>query len=323
MKCGSTVIGSAVLTPGAGVLTNGSWRFWLDIAARGTGAGGALITNGLVELTGSALTDTTAQVLNTTTVAYDFTTACVFDVTAQWGAAQVAETFQGTNVAAWFPGGSGGGGGLSISGFYLTDGTNYYLGPNWQLATLPIAANFTWVNQGGASETATGNALVLSTPTANNDNLRIRAQALGSYTILTANLTCNLPLGNYRQCGIGFRESGTGKLVEIHSDLRIQAAYAYPQIEVARWDSPTSINSSQYGPSPVGGFWSNQWVQIEFSSSTIYFRLSVDGIHFGLIYSEAANAFFTTAPDQWYYFANGDSTDATPLVTTLYSWLMQ
>jgi hypothetical protein len=105
MKCGSTVIGSAVLTPGAGVLTNGSWRFWLDIAARGTGAGGAFITNGIVELTGSALIDTTAQVLNTTTVAYDFTTPCVFDVTAQWGAAQSGETLQGTNVAAWFPGG--------------------------------------------------------------------------------------------------------------------------------------------------------------------------------------------------------------------------
>jgi hypothetical protein len=77
----------------------------LDIAARGTGAGGTFITNGIVELTGSGLTDTTAQVLNTTTVAYDFTTPCVFDVTAQWGAAQSGETIQGTNVAAWFPGG--------------------------------------------------------------------------------------------------------------------------------------------------------------------------------------------------------------------------
>jgi hypothetical protein len=111
MKCGTTVIGSAVLTPAAGLLTDGSWRFWLDIAARGTGTGGAFITNGFVELTGSALTDTTAKVLNTTTVAFDFTTACVFDVTAKWGAAQVGETFQGTNGAAWFPGGSSGSGG--------------------------------------------------------------------------------------------------------------------------------------------------------------------------------------------------------------------
>jgi hypothetical protein len=111
MKCGSTVIGSAVFVAGSSVLTNGSWRFWLDITARGTGTGGAFITNGLAELTSGSAIDSTAQVLNTTTVAYDFTTACVFDVTAQWGAAQVGETIQGTNVAAWFPGGGGGGGG--------------------------------------------------------------------------------------------------------------------------------------------------------------------------------------------------------------------
>ena len=108
MKCGATVIGSAVLTPGAGANTNGAWRFWLDIAARGTGAGGAFITNGLVELSGTLLIDNTAEVVNTSTVAFDFTTPCVFDVTAQWGAAQVGESLKGTNVAAWFPGGASG-----------------------------------------------------------------------------------------------------------------------------------------------------------------------------------------------------------------------
>jgi len=104
MKCGTTVIGSAVVPSGLGSLTNASWRFWLDIAARGTGAAGAFITNGLLELSGSSVVDTTAQVLNTTTVAYDFTTPCVFDITAQWAAAQIGETLQGTNVAGWFAG---------------------------------------------------------------------------------------------------------------------------------------------------------------------------------------------------------------------------
>ena len=80
---------------------------WTSRPAAREGGGGAFITNGIVELTGSALTDTTAQVLNTTTVLYDFTTPCAFDVTAQWGAAQSGETIQGTNVAAWFAGGGG------------------------------------------------------------------------------------------------------------------------------------------------------------------------------------------------------------------------
>jgi hypothetical protein len=104
VKCGSTVLGSASFTPAAGALTNGTFRLWLDIAARGTGAGGSFITNGLAELSGSTLTDTTGKVLNTTAVAYDFTTTCVMDVTAQWGGAQVGELITGTNVAAWIPG---------------------------------------------------------------------------------------------------------------------------------------------------------------------------------------------------------------------------
>lgn len=103
-KCGSTVLGSASFTPAAGVVTNGSFRFWLMISARGSGAGGAFMTNGLVEMSGSALTGTVSKVLNTSNVAFDFTTACVFDMTAQWGAGQVGESITGTNVAAWIPG---------------------------------------------------------------------------------------------------------------------------------------------------------------------------------------------------------------------------
>lgn len=104
VKCGSTVLGSASFTPAAGVLTNGTFRVWLDIAARGTGAGGSFITNGLAELSGSLLAATDAKILNASAVAYDFTTTCVMDVTAQWGGAQVGESITGTNAAAWIPG---------------------------------------------------------------------------------------------------------------------------------------------------------------------------------------------------------------------------
>lgn len=103
-KCGSTVIGSATLTPGAGLLTNGTFRFWLMITARGTGAGGAFSTNGIILMSGSALIPTVTKVLNASPVAFDFTTSCVFDMTAQWGAAQVGELMTGTEAAAWIPG---------------------------------------------------------------------------------------------------------------------------------------------------------------------------------------------------------------------------
>jgi len=103
-KCGSTVLASASFTPPAGVVTNGTFRLWLMFTAIGSGAGGAIMTNGHVELVGTTLSPTVSKVLNTSNVAYDFTTSCAFDVTAQWGGAQVGETIQGTNAAAWIPG---------------------------------------------------------------------------------------------------------------------------------------------------------------------------------------------------------------------------
>lgn len=104
MKCGSTVIGSASTTLGAGVLTNGTFRFWLMITGQGSGASDRLMTNGLAEFTGSALTASEVKVLNTSAVDFDFTASCAFDITAQWGAAQSGESITGTNAAAWFPG---------------------------------------------------------------------------------------------------------------------------------------------------------------------------------------------------------------------------
>jgi hypothetical protein len=103
-KCGGTVLATTTFTPPAGALTNGTFRLWLMITGRGTGAGGSFITNGLAEFSGSALTPTDSKVLNTSTVAFDFTTSCAFDMTATWAAAQVAELITGTNVAAWIPG---------------------------------------------------------------------------------------------------------------------------------------------------------------------------------------------------------------------------
>lgn len=101
LKCGSTVLGSASFTPAAGVLTNGTFRLWLTVTARGTGAAGTFITNGIAELTGAALVSTSSKVLNTTTVAFDFTTACVVDMTATWAAAQSGESITGTNATLW------------------------------------------------------------------------------------------------------------------------------------------------------------------------------------------------------------------------------
>ena len=322
MKCGTTVIGSAVLTPGAGVLTNGSWRFWLDIAARGTGAGGAFITNGLVELTGAALTDTTAQVLNTTTVAFDFTTACVFDVTAQWGAAQVGETIQGTNIAAWFPGGSSGGGGISTNTgtyaalppagnagnlYFPTDDFFLYRdnGTTWdgwylpqRVLNPPSTTGFAWVNQVSSSATAQGSALYISTPggaSGTSVSWYVHTAPATPWTF-TALIAGNV-LGaiNEQHVGLVFYESGNS-----HGEACVFSADAASNTGVFLlgliYDSPTSFNNVVNGGNPV--FLPNHfWMKIADDGTNRTCKVSLDGFNYFTIYSKGDTSFLT--PDSY------------------------
>src|SRR5271165_811192 len=55
--------------------------------------------------------------------------------------------------------------GVSVSGFFLTDGTNYYIGPAMNQATLPVSASFSWLTtQGSATVGTVRSAIVLTSP---------------------------------------------------------------------------------------------------------------------------------------------------------------
>jgi hypothetical protein len=185
VKCGSTVLGSASFTPGAGALTNGTFRLWLLVTAIGTGAGGAFNTNGLAELTGTALIATESKVLNTSNVAFDFTTTCAMDITAQWGGAQVGELMTGTSAAAWIvgPGSTGaagatgptgatgangatgatgaGGTTVTVSSPYIVVGGTSYLGWNMYPVTTLSSSGWVVINSTGGSVSASASGLLM------------------------------------------------------------------------------------------------------------------------------------------------------------------
>jgi len=223
-------------------------------------------------------------------------------------------------------------GSLSVSGFFLTDGTHYYIGPTFQQATLPSAGDFSWVNQGGATEVASGNALVLTAPSGSGDNLRLRVQNIGSNTILTVNLSCTTQVENFESCGVAFYESATGKIIEFLSDNSNTTANCVPPgsasacvgtgLTVNRFTNSTTYSASVFRQNFAA--WKTQWVQLEISGGNLFFRTSQDGVNFVQQYKEASNAFFTTAPNQWGYVANSNnSVSSQPAIATLFSFKMQ
>lgn len=100
----ATVVCTATYTPLASV-TNGSFRFTGNMFARGTGAGGTVVIDTLLEQTGTTLTpaETTCGTIGTP-VAIDFTASHVFDIKAKWNAAQSGELIKGTGVNAFIGG---------------------------------------------------------------------------------------------------------------------------------------------------------------------------------------------------------------------------
>ncbi len=215
------------------------------------------------------------------------------------------------------------GGSLSVDGWYLTDGMgNYYSGPHHAVMTLPDSMNYSWVNQGSASEAVNGNALVLTVPNTSGTNVRARTESMGANTTLTAQFAFTSAYKDNLIGGIGFRESGTSKLITM--GIQNSPTFAY-RLQIDAWNSATSFSSGLFNSTSLGGM--HNWVSFRLvytagSPGTIAFQVSNDDLNWETTFSQNANAFFTTAPDEWFFFIFADNASGSSYVT-LYSWKTQ
>lgn len=162
--------------------------------------------------------------------------------------------------------------------------------------------NFTWVNQGTAtaSQNAAG-GIYMSVPKYAGDNCRMLVKSITAPIKITScvrwgtgtDSATSISLGT--KVGLCFRESSTGKIVA-------KAWRGNRNMTVSSFDSPTATNSNiNYASWRVNG---PVWFQLEYDGSNLYFRRSIDGVNFMQQYTQADDAFFTTAPDQAGLFVN-------------------
>lgn len=177
----------------------------------------------------------------------------------------------------------------------------------------PINADYSWVNQGTASVDTTNGGIFLLGPATAGVNLRIRDKAAPStpYTI-TGLFLPRFVAADYHQCGLLFRESGSGEVITfglIHETGSWRLA-------VTRWNSATSHNSNVHQldiddiPRPL-------MLQIEDDGTDFFYRWSTDGQHWLQVYTEANNLFLTS--NRVGFFVN-DQTNARDVATLLMSW---
>lgn len=217
------------------------------------------------------------------------------------------------------------GSGLSVSGFYLTNGTNYYIGSNHQQATLPVFANFSWLTpQGMTTAASVQGGLVVTAPSAAGDNNFCFGDAMGTHTALTVAFTFQNPPVNYASAGLSFFESATGKLASL-GIYNISAAGGTPGVQqmfIGHWASSTALSivtaTSPEFPATL------RWLKIQVSSGNLIYSYSDDGVNFAPVYSEPVTSAFTTGPDHWCLYADpNNSGGAYSMFETLYSYQEQ
>lgn len=206
-------------------------------------------------------------------------------------------------------------GGVSASGFYLNDGTHSYIGLTNQIATLPLAGTYAWINQGSATETAVQNGLVLHAPaSAGGTSLNLRAAAISTNTVVTMALICNIVQGGAgaTACLAGFFEGSSGKVETIEIVNGFLQINRFADVHTF---ASNIFNSMSPGLPPL------VWIRLTISGGNISYSYSIDGVNFPLMYSEAQNAYFNSAPDNWFYAVDTEGTTAQDTYATLLSWL--
>ncbi len=179
--------------------------------------------------------------------------------------------------------------------------------------TPPSVGSLTWVNQGTATASNTGGAILMSTP-ANAGSANVRALVTtapgGSYTFVIY-CVADFIGANFCNAGIAIRDSGTGKLVLY--------GHGWSTSEVLRVDhytNPTTgtanVASQAFAhPVPI-------WLKIADDTTNIIFSFSAGGNQFIQLYSEGRTAFLAN-PNQIGIFVDSENSGAVTMIVP--SWL--
>jgi hypothetical protein len=179
----------------------------------------------------------------------------------------------------------------------------------------PPASSFSWVNQGSATLTTTGNALTLSAPSnVGSDSYRIRSKATPTapYT-LTVALSVTLGFNGQAGGGVGWRDSASGKL----QALQYRNDSGHLALAVDNFTNPTTYagssplalkTASHLRSSPL-------WLQLVDDNTNRTINLSTDG----LVWYQALQVLRTNflTPDSVFFFVDPNADQA---AITIYSW---
>ena len=206
-----------------------------------------------------------------------------------------------------------GGGGLTASPFFLTDGSNYF-GPIYPMHP-PPTGSFSWVNQGPATAAQNNNIETLAIAPGAGDgqlHLRVATAPATPYTV-TAALRYITSVAGSSATGIVMRDSGTGKIVEFR--------YNQSGVNVYYWTNPSTFSGTTAydsgGTVPLNG---PVWMAITDNGTNFIFKLCTDPTNCLTLATLSRTAFLANPNQNGYEIL---ATGAQFTQASLLSWIAQ
>jgi hypothetical protein len=157
--------------------------------------------------------------------------------------------------------------------------------------TPPPTTGWTWVNQGGATVNNNAVAATMTIPSSASLNwiLQTRPTPATPFTLIAYIKSIQL-LKNVNLFGLYFYSTSSGNLLGIEFE---GANSVTPYLRVERMNSVTSDNSTVFSTPLIGGLSGGLWMKLTDDGTNLTFAISVDGVSFLSLYSEAFGAFIT------------------------------
>jgi len=185
------------------------------------------------------------------------------------------------------------------------------------LFTPPVLGDFTWANQGSCTTSTTKGGINVQIPADSGLSLRVLHKSKTAPYKITGYFIFNQSSLSYQSCGMGFYDPTGGRLVSMHF---IVFDHDYSYVECCRWGSTTNFNTAPaYSFMGTCGY-SMGWMQIEYASNTLYFRMSNNGFDWITVYSEAHTAWLSNAPTKAMFYGRNNTGNVINHAFTLLSW---
>jgi hypothetical protein len=180
------------------------------------------------------------------------------------------------------------------------------------------SSDFTWVNQSTSVAADVGGTISIVAPATSGENCRILARtAPGTpYAVVAAIQGLAIYESGAPSLGIGFRESGTGKLHTFGfgiTNTNSQRLVLYDFTDPDTYGGTSRLSGLNDKWIHIGS--PTQWLKIEDTGTNLVYSVSLDGIVWVEMLSHSRTAHMSGGPDEVFFYINMNSaTDYTGVV---------